>query len=308
MKRLLGISLTILGLIPSLLYANTQSLAPNPEDINLNLRKSVVNILCRSNSSFVNGTVGTGVLISKDGVILTNAHLGQYFLLERMGLVSCFIRNGSPAKGYLRALPLYISEKWLQNHPATFLQESPTGTGENDFALLSIATTSLAGNNFVPAPLTIDRTLQPRKQLLAIAYPVGELGSFFIEHGLYASSAIPEITDILTFGTSTVDLLVLSGTVLAQRGSSGGLIANLNGNMAALITTISEEGNTNERTVGAITLSHIASSFASETNLSLGDFIVGNIPRKTQAYLSGLGKKQAERIIETLSRSFSLSR
>jgi hypothetical protein len=296
------------GLTLAIFPAHSSAKTFNPEDINTELRKGVVNILCRSRSSFVNGISGSGVLVADSGVILTNAHIGQYFLLERYGLVNCHIRTGNPAKGNARANPLYISKQWLKENSRSLLKETATGSGENDFAFIQLATTTQIGKNLSPVTLAIDHGLRVRSQTIAVAYPAGMIGGFFIENALYASSAIPEITDILSFGTSTPDLFLLSGSILAQRGASGGLVSNLNGHVFGIISTVSEESNTKDRTMGAISIEHIANAVYKESGLSLHDLVSGNfteVQARVKNYINETGREQATSLLETILRSSS---
>lgn len=302
-KFALFVSLT-LAIFPT--YASAKVL--NPEDINTELRKGIVNIFCRSNSSLINGISGTGVLVTDSGVVLTNAHIGQYFLLERYGLVNCRIRTGNPAKGNDRANPLYISKQWLKENGRSLLKETATGTGENDFAFIQLANTTQIGKTLSPVTLAIDHSLRLRSQTIAVAYPAGMIGGFFIENALYASSAIPEITDILSFGTSTPDLFLLSGSILAQRGASGGLVSNLNGNVFGIISTVSEESYTKDRTMGVISIEHIANSLHRESGLNLLDLLSGNVTEvqaRVKNYINETGREQATSLLETIVRSSS---
>ena len=69
--------------------------------INEVTREALVNVFCttKSGGSF-KPTTGSGVIIDERGVILTNAHVAQYYLLEDYlveDFVSCVIRTDSPA-------------------------------------------------------------------------------------------------------------------------------------------------------------------------------------------------------------------
>src|SRR3989344_433294 len=98
---------------------------------------TVVNILCLADTnSKLNSTTGSGVIIDKKGVILTNAHIAQYFLLPRE--VACVIRTGSPARATYRAELIYLPPKWIEKNYTNITLEEPTGTGEDDYALLQI--------------------------------------------------------------------------------------------------------------------------------------------------------------------------
>ena len=89
----------------SILPAQKTLTTPDSETFSegtLNLRKALVNIICTVSAGTVLRSIsGSGVIISSKGVVLTNAHIGQYFLLSdypSKGNTFCVIRTGSPAK------------------------------------------------------------------------------------------------------------------------------------------------------------------------------------------------------------------
>src|SRR3989338_8875222 len=79
----------------------TTETPPPPSALELNAlaRAATVNIFCAMEDS--DAASGSGVVIDERGIILTNAHIAQYFLLDTYRgkeFVSCTIRTGSPAK------------------------------------------------------------------------------------------------------------------------------------------------------------------------------------------------------------------
>src|SRR5205085_2429432 len=83
------------------------------------------------------------------GLILTNAHIGQYFLLKdftQKNYVECVIRTGSPAYPKYHAELVYISPTWVANNKAILKSQNPKGTGENDFAFLRITSAINSSN------------------------------------------------------------------------------------------------------------------------------------------------------------------
>ncbi|MBI4214752.1 hypothetical protein HY546_02045, partial [archaeon] len=91
------------------------------KDLNETIRKTIVNVYCTTKTSGAfNPASGSGVLIDPRGIILTNAHVAQYYLLKdyrRKDFITCFIRTGSPARITYRAEPLYISQRWIAANP-----------------------------------------------------------------------------------------------------------------------------------------------------------------------------------------------
>ena len=123
-------------------------------DLNTEARAPLVNIFCTTKEgSVLNSITGSGVMIDRRGIILTNAHIAQFFLLEdykREGYMNCLIRMGAPAKPAFKAEPIYISLPWIEKNAHTLVEENPKGTGEDDFALLRI-TESVGSGITIPS-------------------------------------------------------------------------------------------------------------------------------------------------------------
>lgn len=237
------------------------------------VRSAVVNILCSATNQTLKSLSGSGVIIDPSGIILTNAHVAQYFLLTDYpteNAITCSIRTGSPAYPRFKAELLYMSPSWMTKNAALITQQKPTGTGEFDFALLRI--TEAIDNT--PLPLfsfLIPHTETTLNETMFVAgYPASFLGSIGVERNLYLLSAQSTIADIFTFGEqNTADLISVGGTVLSQQGASGGAVANQNGNLIGIVVTTTEEISTNERDLRAITIGHINRTLTAEIGISL---------------------------------------
>ena len=235
------------------------------------LRAALVNILCYAPAkSGFSSISGSGIIIDPKGIILTNAHIAQYFLLADRN-VSCDIRSGGPATNRYEATLIYISPLWLTLNATVLTETLPNGTGEYDFAFLAIsksATSNPLPDAFPYLPLA---TMPP-----AISTPVviASYGAQFLESSQIRSSLFPTIVfgsikDIFTFKMNTIDVLALGGSVAAQEGSSGGGVADASGKLVGTITTSTVSGATDTRSLSAISASYIRAEYANETGRAL---------------------------------------
>jgi hypothetical protein len=159
--------------------------------LNDRVRPAVVNILCTTNTGGVLFPIsGSGVIIDPRGIILTNAHVAQYYLLtsyRKSGFIDCTIRTGSPAKNAYKAELLYLSPPWVAKNAKNLIATDPVATGEDDFALLYI-TGSTKGAGPLPvsfpfvAPAVNDSDIKIGTGALAASYPAGFLGGSAIRN------------------------------------------------------------------------------------------------------------------------------
>ena len=87
------------------------------------------------------------------------------------------------------------------------------------------------------------------------------------------TSAPASIVDVYTFGSNSIDLLSLGGSVVAQKGSSGGAVIDDEGKLIGVIVTSTEENNTESRNLRAITYSYIDKAISQETGIELSALI-----------------------------------
>lgn len=235
------------------------------------LRGALVNIVCYVPAgSALHSISGSGIIIDQKGIILTNAHVAQYFLLRNLD-VSCVIRAGSPAQDAYTARLIYISPAWITANPDVLTQTNPVGTGEDDFALLGIVQS--ASNNPLPVSfpaIALSHSAPVADTPIVIAsFGAQFLGITQIESSLFPTIVFGSVKQVFTFATNTIDVVDLGGSAAAQEGSSGGGIATAAGTLAGTITTSTTEGATNTRSLSAITASYIRSEYAHETNSTL---------------------------------------
>ncbi|MDO8548380.1 MAG: serine protease, partial [bacterium] len=173
--------------------------------VNTQTRPSLVNILCNlrtaNTSSYISGS---GLLVDPRGVVLTNAHVAQFFLLQKNpapNTTSCTVRTGSPAVAAYTAQLLYLPPLWIAANVSQILSASPLGTGERDYALLYITgATQFASplpSSFPALVLSIESPKQNDPVLLA-GYPAGFLDANGVQKSLYISSAVSAIEQLYT--------------------------------------------------------------------------------------------------------------
>jgi hypothetical protein len=250
------------------------------------LRNALVNILCFATAgSGLNSISGSGIIIDPKGIILTNAHIGQYFLLADRG-VSCIIRSGTPATDQYTAKPIYISNAWVHANVGVLTEAEPTGTGQYDFSLLAIANS--ATNNplpfsfpFVPLGSIPPDTGTP---VVIASYAAQFLDPNQIKFDLFPTVAFDSVKEVLTFNVNTIDVLDLGGSAAAQEGSSGGGVVDSTGDLVGTITTSTVEGATATRSLNAITASYIRGDYASETGEPLDIFLAESTATSIAAF------------------------
>ena len=252
---------------------------PDFELINTFARLGTVNIFCTTKGSELSPISGTGTVITQDGLILTNAHIAQYLLVKdfhQKDFVECFVRTGSPAYPKYRLELVYISPTWVTQNKTVLKEKNPKGTGENDFAFLRI-TNSIDGGNlpdkFSFLPLNTREVINRGEPVLLVSYPAGFLGGILILKDLNITSSVTTVQEIFTFKENTIDIIAVPGTIISQKGSSGGLVVDKNATLIGIITTSSEETMTSDRRLNAITISHINRGLQNELGITLSQFL-----------------------------------
>jgi len=253
------------------------------EKINRETRSSVVNILCTTGTGSLSPISGTGILIHEDGIILTNAHIAQYLLLEDLyydNFIQCVARTGSPAYPKYKLELAYISSDWIIENSTVIKDQNPLGTGEHDFAILRV-TANIDGtpvteniSHIKPDSRAVIDISEP---VVLVSYPAGFLGGQTIAQNLNLVSAITSIQDVFTYREGTIDLLAVGGTVVSQRGSSGGAVVDDTGELIGVISTSTDGDTTGERDLRAITVGYISRSLEKNIEMNLEQFLNGDV-------------------------------
>ena len=279
--------------------------------INEVTRATLVNIFCttKSGGSF-RPITGSGIIIDDRGVVLTNAHVAQYFLLEDYlteDFINCVVRTGSPAKPLYKAKLIFISPSWVQNNANNITQSSPKGTGEDDYALLLITERTDPSKSLPQSFHSIEMlynsgNIKINDDVLLAAYPAGFLSGIAIAKDLYISSAITEVMEVFTFKEGTLDLFSIGGSVVAQQGSSGGAVIDTNSKLLGIIVTSSVADTTAERDLRAITIAHINRSFTKDTGSSLQTLFDSDLEQEISAFNTNIAPDLKQLLVDELEK------
>jgi len=250
-------------------------------ELNVEMRKALVNIVCTAASplSRLGSITGSGVVVGDDGIILTNAHIAQYFLFTENtdeNKISCVIRKGEPAENFYEAKLIYIPPLWINNNKNEIVKTTAKGTGERDYALLKIIKSIRKNHDLESKFNFIQPTINfPKKgeQGLVGAYPADFLGGILIDQALHIVSSVINITEYLTFNSGTIDVLALSSNVVAQRGSSGGALLDSKGELSGIIVTTTTGKTTGERTLHVLTSAYIDRNMKEDLGIGLINFL-----------------------------------
>jgi S1-C subfamily serine protease len=254
---------------------------------------ALVNIYCTfKTKEYIRTTTGSGFFIDPDGVIMTNAHIAQFLLLEKtesFGDTECLVRTGSPASAQYTADLLYIPPAWVKENAAMIDDNKPMGTGERDYALLYVS--GDVNNKPLPAAfpaLAFDSDLLPisvkDSDVHAAGYPASDLMKLGAGADLLARQATTSISELYTFGSNYADVFSVRGSVVGAEGASGGPIVNEKGEVIGMIATRGDDETDGEGSLRAITLSHVERTIKEETGFSLAENLNGNLSYRANVF------------------------
>jgi hypothetical protein len=271
---------TITSIVEAVTAPIGEPQATSTLSLNERVRAAVVNILCITQSGGpLNSISGSGVIVDPRGIIITNAHVAQYFLLKNYpvpNFVECTIRTGNPAEPKYKAELVFMPTAWITKNAGKINEEKPMGNGEHDYAFLRI-TGTVHSNIPMPAAfpylqISIDPPALGDKSLIA-GYPAGFLGGISVQKELYQASSLATVGELYTFETSTIDLFSIGGSIVAQQGSSGGAAADEYGILTGIIVTSTEAAETSARDLRALATSYIVRDFQIQSGTALGAFL-----------------------------------
>lgn len=269
---------------------------------------AIVNIFCTLRmKNLVRATSGSGVFISENGVILTNAHVAQFLLLaepSRGITTKCTIRTGNPAVAKYYADLLYIPPLWVEENAKQLHTENPTGTGERDYALLYV-TQAVSGKLPTSFP-ALSTTVEPfgkkskNQVVIAAGFPAEIIKTEGLKALLTATIATTTITELFTYTKDNVDLVGIAPSAVGEQGSSGGPIVSLSNTVIALITTRGNETTDGVKSLRAITLPYIDRTIREETHVGLVDTISGNLRERARIFRDTMTPMLSNIVIDEL--------
>ena len=278
------------------------------QELNERVRGTVVNILCiPKGESKLNPISASGVIIDSRGIIITNAHVAQYFLLKdypSRGVITCIARTGSPAMPAYTLELLFLPPSWIAKNAQKINDTRPTGNGEHDYAFLRTSGFIAAAGIPVPAEFPYLPVAKSAPNLgdatLLAGYPAGFLEGNTIQNDLYATSAYAHIQQLYTFGNNMVDLFSIGGSVVAQRGSSGGAVASEGGALVGVIVTSSDAASTANRDLRALSTEYIIRDFEAERGVSLAEYLGRNLAEEARLFESNIAPTLTQALVEVL--------
>ncbi|MDD5050275.1 MAG: trypsin-like peptidase domain-containing protein [Candidatus Pacebacteria bacterium] len=267
---------------------------------NAKIAPAVVNIFCTlQTGNIIRTSTGSGVVIDPRGVILTNAHIAQYLLLADTTTnpkTNCTIRSGNPAKGNLSAKLLYISPAWMSEHGGDLLNPSPVGTGEYDYALLLET-----GNAHPFSPLADENeNTDSGEDTILAGYP-SPFTSLSSRDNLSFLSVLTQIEKTQGFRGNGNDLLYFGGSLLAERGSSGGPVINEDGKVLGILVTATPGITVASRESRAISASYIQKDFREENGTSIQEFLSGDLNTARANFMNQYGNSLGARLLQNFN-------
>jgi hypothetical protein len=264
-------------------------------------RASLVNIVCiTERARSIETVTGSGVLIDPRGVVLTNAHIGQYFLLPNE--TSCLIRTGSPAQATYEAELLYLPPTWIYEHAAGITEQNPVGTGESDYAFLYLKQDDTNARQPLPhlAINTIEEAVDLNEEVLVVGYPVLIHESDVIRDELYLISTTADVEALYTFTEHSLDLFALSGNVVAQRGASGGAVVSREGKLVGLVVTSTDDELVTDRQLRALSLAYIDRTLKAQNSTTIRELLNHDLKQRIESFEENWSPILRERLLQEL--------
>ena len=240
--------------------------------------KAIVNIYCtQSNGRTIQAITGSGVIVSKNGLILTNAHVGEYPLIANNSpspKLSCTARTGSPVDQQFQISLSYISKDWIEQNPRNISDTSFSENGNSDISLIQLIPSNKGFSDLSYIPLSTSNNPLIGNTVIVSSYPADILGSMGISALLRTQTETLSIVDAFSFNSdASIDLIESGDSLHVQHGSSGGAVINTDGQLEGIIATIVGGNSPFAKHIRAITLSHINNVLRKDTGYSLNTIV-----------------------------------
>lgn len=274
------------------------------------IEDALVNIFCQyQTETHIRTTTGTGFFINSKGVILTNAHVAQFLLLEGTEDVideaKCVVRTGNPATPKYEAKLLYISPAWILANASLIDDEMPRGTGERDYALLYVS----ASLDDEPLPasfpsIRVDTELLSRsvsgRTVIGAGYPAAKLILEGSKTELAPVIVEATIGTLYTFGSNYADIFSISDSLLGEQGASGGPVVEKGQGAIGLIVTKGDTEKEGEHSLRALTLSYVDRTIVEETGFTLAQNMQGDAAARGKIFQEAIAPFLTELLTKEL--------
>ncbi|MDX1991048.1 MAG: serine protease [bacterium] len=230
MKRVIALAALLFGLLPTLVFAQSADL--DPEEVE-QIARAVVTVAALKNGEVAG--IGSGTIITPDGVIFTNRH----------------VVVGSD--DYLILLLDEISERPVERYFASVVGVSD----QIDFAILQIDR-DIDGNPVDPEALDLptvplaDERLRLGEDISILGYPGLGQGYLIFTNGTVSGVENGDVNG------ERLPLWYQTDAEISP-GNSGGLVVNAEGEFVGIPTAVAAEGQTGGRLGGILALPAILS-------------------------------------------------
>ncbi|MBI3020276.1 MAG: trypsin-like peptidase domain-containing protein [Parcubacteria group bacterium] len=278
--------------------------------LNTLVRASTVNIFCTL-AGETDAASGSGIVIDPRGIVLTNAHIAQYFLLDtRDGeeFVRCAIRTGSPAEKSFSGELLYIPSAWIEAHAENITQNGWADNGEHDYALVRAVLSAEEATSSLPAlSLAYDGAgLARTEPVLVASYPAGFLGGQAIQKNLWQVSSFTSIKELYRFATTSqdlIDVVSVNGIIGAQEGSSGGaLVRTEDGKLLGVVVTRSAGDTTGERDLFSLSIPYVNADIVTDLKKTLQEFLASDIDAYQEWFNENVRPRLKEKLMMEIEK------
>ncbi len=278
--------------LPTPLPSTFPTATPEPPTFS-SAENTVVNVYCTiRNKTSITQITGSGVVVSPNGVVLTNAHVAQFVLLAdylKDPNRKCEVRTGTIAKSSYSVHVLYISPQWVKNNADNLSDTDPKGTGEFDYGFLVMS----SGNKNLPAVLPYlelnDEIESIGSKVTAIGYPASQLNAEQVSKSLERLKDTTEISKTYSFGYTKADLLIAQTDEVAQKGSSGGALISYLGKLDGIISTSIPNPQTGHTSLAAISAPYIKVDYHNSTGGHISELFSDNPQAKYKEFENSVG-------------------